>query len=115
MAVNRLGLFVFAFGHPFRVPAEEIVATAESGVRAPGFVDALDALDYRLSETGRLDEIPVTIAWGSRDVLLPHPIQSRRARSVLPAARHITLRGCGHVPFYDDPGLCARVLLEGSS
>jgi pimeloyl-ACP methyl ester carboxylesterase len=29
--------------------------------------------------------------------------QAPRARRALPAARHITLRGCGHVPMWDDP------------
>jgi pimeloyl-ACP methyl ester carboxylesterase len=27
----------------------------------------------------------------------------------------VRLRGCGHVPFFDDPELTARVLLEGAS
>ena len=43
------------------------------------------------------------------------PTQARRARKALPDARHLWLRGCGHVPMSDDPDLVARVLLEGSA
>lgn len=59
-----------------------------------------------------LADIPVTIAWGNRDILLTYATQSRRARAVLPGARHITLPGSGHTPFYDDPDRCARLLLD---
>jgi pimeloyl-ACP methyl ester carboxylesterase len=71
-----------------------------------------DALvgDYQWTE--RLD-VPVTIAWGTRDRLLP-PRQGARARARRPEARHVSLPGCGHVPFSDDPPLVTRVLLEGS-
>ena len=57
--------------------------------------------------------VPVTIAWGTRDRLLP-PSQARVARQRLPRARFVPLPGCGHVPMTDDPGLVARVLLDGS-
>jgi pimeloyl-ACP methyl ester carboxylesterase len=58
--------------------------------------------------------VPVTIAWGTRDALLP-PTQARRARRLLPRARHLWLRGCGHVPMSDDPVQVAGVLLDGSA
>jgi pimeloyl-ACP methyl ester carboxylesterase len=58
-------------------------------------------------------DVPVTIAWGTRDLLLP-PGQARVARRYLPRARFVPLPGCGHVPMTDDPALVARVLLEGS-
>lgn len=116
LAMARLGLFVPSFGRPFKAPAEEVLSTREAGLAAPGFLDALTyGLDYRFGEPGLLQEIPLTIAWGRRDVLLPFWTQSREARRRLPWARHISLPRCGHVPFYDDPELCARVLLEGTA
>jgi pimeloyl-ACP methyl ester carboxylesterase len=57
--------------------------------------------------------VPVTVAWGSRDLVLP-PYQARVARSALPQASHVALLGCGHVPMSDDPGRVAEVLLRGS-
>ncbi|GGM80310.1 hydrolase [Longimycelium tulufanense] len=58
--------------------------------------------------------LPVTIAWGTRDLTLP-PYQARVAQRQLPNARHITLPGCGHVPMNDAPDLVAKILLEGSN
>lgn len=59
--------------------------------------------------------IPVTVAWGDRDTFLPYKSHAARAREVLPHARHVTLRGCGHLPTYDDPEQVARVILEATA
>ncbi|HWJ11098.1 MAG TPA: alpha/beta fold hydrolase [Nocardioides sp.] len=58
--------------------------------------------------------IPVTVAWGTRDLVLL-PYQAGRARKALPDATHVTLPGCGHVPMVDDVDLVVDVLLEGSN
>lgn len=111
----RLGTFIYSFGRPFRAPAGEVRATREAGLGAPGFLDAVThALDYDFDDPEGLRSVPVTMAWGRRDVLLPYATQSREARRCLPWARHVSLPRCGHVPFHDDPQLLARVLLEGS-
>jgi pimeloyl-ACP methyl ester carboxylesterase len=116
LAIARIGVFIPSFGRPFRIPAEEVLATRDAGLAAPGFVDALThALNYRFEQPDALHGIPLTVAWGRRDMLLPYWTQSRAARRILPWARHVTLPRCGHVPFYDDPQACAAVLLEGSS
>ncbi|BCB81855.1 alpha/beta fold hydrolase [Phytohabitans flavus] len=60
---------------------------------------------YRGSPT-----VPVTVAWGTRDMILLYR-QAARARVALPEARHIDLPGCGHVPMSDDPDLVASVIL----
>ncbi len=49
----------------------------------------------------------------ARDRLLI-PRQAKRARRLLPAADHVVLRGCGHVPTWDDLEQVAAVLLAGS-
>lgn len=59
------------------------------------------------------DRVPVTIAWGTNDRLLPTR-QALVARARLPQARFIPLPGCGHVPITDNPQLVAEVLLAGS-
>jgi pimeloyl-ACP methyl ester carboxylesterase len=58
--------------------------------------------------------VPVTVAWGTRDRILPYR-QAARARAALPEARHVELPGCGHVPMSDDPDLVASVILETTS
>ena len=60
------------------------------------------------------DDVPVTVAWGARDRILP-PANARVARERLPGARFLSLPGCGHVPMTDNPAMVASVILEGSS
>jgi pimeloyl-ACP methyl ester carboxylesterase len=59
-------------------------------------------------------EVPVTVAWGTRDRILPI-VNGRVARERLPGARFFSLPGCGHVPMTDNPALVASVILDGSS
>jgi pimeloyl-ACP methyl ester carboxylesterase len=59
-------------------------------------------------------DVPVTIAWAARDLVLP-PWQAGVAKEQLPHAEHIMMRGVGHVPMHDDPECVARVLLQGSA
>jgi pimeloyl-ACP methyl ester carboxylesterase len=82
------------------------------------FVGAKDALNSVLAGISKFDRempsgLPVTIAWGTRDRLLPQR-QILVAKAWLPDARLVPLPGCGHVPMTDDPALVARVLLRGS-
>ncbi|KAA1421718.1 alpha/beta hydrolase [Nocardioides humilatus] len=60
------------------------------------------------------DDIPVTIAWGTKDRLLL-PYQAERARKQLPQAEHVWLEGSGHVPMSDDVAGVVDVLLRGSA
>lgn len=60
------------------------------------------------------DDVPVTIAWGSKDRVLS-PRNAIVARERIPRARFRILPHCGHVPMGDDPELIARILLEGSA
>ncbi|TNH30283.1 alpha/beta fold hydrolase [Micromonospora orduensis] len=110
--VTFCGLF---YGHPGRLGRDECVDSAVALADAPGFAAALAAFagwQLRRETTGALDDIPVTVAWGTRDLVLPYPTQARRARAALPAARHVPLPGCGHLPFADDPKACARLLIN---
>jgi pimeloyl-ACP methyl ester carboxylesterase len=111
---GRVALCAIFYGHPGRLSTEDCLASARALSRAPGFAAARRAFGvWRLpvgADPGALDGIPVTIAWGTRDVVLPYRRQSARARAELPAARHVRLPGCGHLPFADDPVRCAELL-----
>jgi pimeloyl-ACP methyl ester carboxylesterase len=62
---------------------------------------------------GRSIEVPITVAFGDRERLLP---RSARLRGELPAhTRWVTLPGCGHRPMSDAPDLVAGVILEGTT
>jgi len=120
IAQRPTGRIAFAgvlFGKPTQLDPTVLVADAEAVLDAPGFFPALSSFrDYRFETKApdQLTEIPVTIAWGDRDRLLVHRMQSNRARQLLPTAQHVTLAEAGHVPFNDDPDACARVLLTNA-
>jgi pimeloyl-ACP methyl ester carboxylesterase len=112
---GRLALLWQTFGHPTRMPAEEVVATLRDAWAAPAFAGALAAFDdYDFSDGEQLADTPVTITWGTKDRLLPYRTQARRARKLLPSATHLAL-GVGHVPFYDDPAVVGEAIRIGAS
>jgi pimeloyl-ACP methyl ester carboxylesterase len=113
-AAGRIALFSQVYGRPWRMSPADAVATIDAFLDGPAFESALEAFGpYRFGAGDELRGVPVTIAWGTRDMLLI-PRQAARARQLLPSARHVALQGCGHVPFLDDPDTVAAVLLAGS-
>jgi pimeloyl-ACP methyl ester carboxylesterase len=94
---------------PTRLDPERLVGDSVALRRGRAFWSVGWALrSYRFE--GRID-VPVTVAWGTRDRLL-RPWQADRARLRLPEATHVVLPRCGHVPMSDDPALVARVILQ---
>ncbi|MFI7001383.1 alpha/beta fold hydrolase [Nocardia sp. NPDC050175] len=111
-AAGRTAFLTLVFGKAWAVSTQVAVDTANGAADAPGFESAMASFaDAKLHEIGALADLPVTIAWGNRDILLTYRTQSRRARAELPGAEHITLHGSGHTPFYDDPIACAQAVL----
>jgi len=99
---------------PWRVPPDEAESRLANMLASPGFDETLDAhVEYVFDGAAGI-EVPVTVAWGTLDLVLL-TWQRRRARRALPQARHVTLRGCGHVPQRDDAEAVTRVILEGSA
>jgi pimeloyl-ACP methyl ester carboxylesterase len=112
---GRRALFAQTYGYPARLPAEEAVATLEDAWAAPALSGALAALEnYTFSDPEELRNVPVAVAWGKLDRLLPYRFQAPRARAMLPWAMHVTL-GAGHVPFSDDPAAVAEVIRARAS
>jgi pimeloyl-ACP methyl ester carboxylesterase len=108
---GRAVLYGQMVSRPSQVPAEQVPGDVA------GFARAGAAMHAFFTGPQDFDEpvpVPVTIAWGSRDRILP-PSNAVIARRRLPDARFIKLTGCGHVPMTDDPAAVARILLEGSS
>ncbi|MEA2317640.1 MAG: hypothetical protein QOD44_1829 [Solirubrobacteraceae bacterium] len=93
---------------PERVPAGEALHLARSYARSPGF-DAVNDAMRAGRFTGLADiRVPVTLAWPEHDRLVKPP------RALPPGVRSVVLRGCGHLPTWDDPEQVAAVLLAGS-
>ena len=96
-------------GRPFRVPP----GYARTAIRAMGSCAGFEAT---LAATARRRFLattpigaPVTVAFGSRDVLLL-PRQSRHLDQLPAGTTAETLPGCGHVPIADDPGAVAELI-----
>jgi pimeloyl-ACP methyl ester carboxylesterase len=111
--VRRVGFFQLV-AHGDRIGSFDAVETVRGVADATWFDETLVALVAERFYAADPIGVPVTIAWGEHDRLLLRRQATRAARQ-LPDARSVTLRGCGHVPTYDDPEQVARVLLEGSA
>jgi pimeloyl-ACP methyl ester carboxylesterase len=100
-------------GHPFRVPYGPVRDTVHALAAAPGFRETLRALEKTRFTDGAAIAVPVTVAFGTRDrVLLPG---IARHRGQLPdQTRWVRLRGCGHVPWLDDPDTVVNLLLRSA-
>jgi pimeloyl-ACP methyl ester carboxylesterase len=112
---GRTVVFGLFYGRPAEIDAAAGLEDAAALAQAPGFAAARRAFaHHRFGDPGALQGIPVTIAWGSRDLILPAR-QAEAARAALPHARHVRLPGCGHLPFGDDPGTCVGLITDTAS
>lgn len=95
--------------HPERVPARAARQLIRDYALAPGFAAANNAM--RASHFTRMAEIevPVTLGWCEHDRLVARP------RTLPSFVQERVLRGCGHLPMWDDPEQIAALLLEGSA
>jgi pimeloyl-ACP methyl ester carboxylesterase len=109
---GRAVLYAAIVARPSRVSAGQAAGDLAAFVRARPAVRAILAEAFPFA--ARIPAgVPVTVGWGTRDLLLP-PRQALVAAARLPGARVVWLPGCGHVPMTDDPALVAGVLLAGS-
>lgn len=105
---RRMLLFPL-FGRPARVAASAATEDLHALAAGAGFGPVRRALRSQGAICGG-EDVPTTIVWGRRDLVLPARSQSRRARRLRPQATHVLLGGCGHLPFSDDPARCVAVI-----
>lgn len=91
----------------------DVVISEVAALRAAAAFEPTIAASRGLVFTGDIPDVPVTIAWGTHDRILPRR-QGLRAARIIPGARLVQLPGCGHVPMSDDPVLVAKVILDGA-
>jgi pimeloyl-ACP methyl ester carboxylesterase len=113
LVASRLGRALVlgqTHGHPMRLSPEYARAAVTELGRCPGFDAALAGTAKRhFVATGPITA-PVTVAFGSRDLLLRRG--SRRLGQLPPHTRSETLPGCGHVPITDDPAAVAALIIR---
>lgn len=106
-------IFGLVVGKPGRLDPRVALDDALGVLDMHGFATLMASLRrYRIRRSAVVDDIPVIVAWGTRDRLLTYRSQSRRARKLLPHARHVVLDECGHIPFHDDPIRCTATILD---
>lgn len=103
--------FGLAVARPRSVDPDDAAHALRAFARCPGFRRTLDWL-FSHHAVG-LEEIrcPVTVLWGTRDMILT-PRQAPRFSARIPHADVRLLRGLGHLPMSDAPDLIARLILE---
>lgn len=107
----RTAILSHAVGRPWRMSRQDACALVCDLAQSPGFDDTWRAIRNDRFTGGRSLAIPVTLAFGSRDrVLLRH--RARFADELPPHTVHRRLRGCGHLPTFDDPQAIVATLLD---
>ncbi len=105
--LKRLAL-AGSVARPQDVPAPDAAGMLRSYGCAPGFSAVNQAMRANVfSDLGTI-EVPVTLGWPEHDRVV------MRARGVPASVREVVLRGCGHVPMWDDRAAVAELLLSGS-
>ncbi len=94
---------------PDKIEPEAAARLVRAYAEAPGFDAANDAMRSARFRALERIRVPLTLGWPEFDRLVARPAH-------LPArARSVVLRGCGHMPMWDDPEQVADLLLAGSS
>jgi pimeloyl-ACP methyl ester carboxylesterase len=96
-------------GKPTQLTADQARTTIRELGQCPGFNATLAATRRRRYEAGSAVDAPVTLAFGSRDLILLQR-QSRHIDQLPPGTRVQELRGCGHVPMSDDPNAVVALI-----
>jgi pimeloyl-ACP methyl ester carboxylesterase len=96
-------------GRPTRLTPDQARAAIRTLGTAPGFDAALAATVHRHYTAGPALGAPVTVAFGSRDLVLL-PGQSRHLERLPAGTRATVLPGCGHLPMSDSPTAVAAVI-----
>ncbi|MEO3811725.1 alpha/beta fold hydrolase [Sphaerisporangium sp. B11E5] len=110
-SLGRGVLMGMVVARPGNVTAAAMAGDVRALRDAVGFDETLESFKD-VVPPGRA-KVPVTIAWGEHDRILPRRQAVRAAKWA--ERRVVLLKGCGHVPMSDDPALVARVLLDGSA
>jgi alpha-beta hydrolase superfamily lysophospholipase len=97
-----------------RVSAYELAALIEDAIGCvayAGFIDWIRSAGP-IERPREPATYPIRIAWGEHDRTIPFSRYGRPFLDAVANAEHVTLRGVGHIPMFDDPGLVARTILE---
>jgi pimeloyl-ACP methyl ester carboxylesterase len=107
---GRIRLLRGTVAKPLNLSPEEARDLIETYNGTPSFSKHLAQTRRARFRDGAPIRVPVTAAWGDHEQLIPP--KARRQDELPPHTKTVTLSGCGHVPFWDDPEQVARTILE---
>jgi pimeloyl-ACP methyl ester carboxylesterase len=111
--LGRSVLLRGTIAQPRKMPAEDAVVMAQEFAHTPGFKRHLAETRRERFRGGTGIDVPVTIAWGDKDSLLPR--SARREDELPPRTQVVVLPNCGHIPMWDEPELVARTILGAAA
>lgn len=108
----RYAVFRPFIRHPSRLRHELLWEQVTSGLPAPGFADALDAvIEYDARDRLAEIEIPVLIVWGTDDWVIPS-VAAHSYNRRIPGSQLAIFERTGHVPQLERPSRFNRLLDE---
>jgi pimeloyl-ACP methyl ester carboxylesterase len=98
--------------HGDQVPPAEAVQLVRSSIECKVVEDVYETMRSGTALLRDLDTIdrPVLVAWGDKDRILPLPKHGPRFRDEIPGVEFRVMKGLGHTPMWDDPGLIATTI-----
>jgi pimeloyl-ACP methyl ester carboxylesterase len=109
---GRVRLLRGIVARPLNLSQEEARDLIETYNSTPTFTKHLAQTRRARFRDGAHIQVPVTVAWGDDEQLIPP--KARRLDELPSHTKTLTFSGCGHIPFWDDPELVARTILEGT-
>jgi pimeloyl-ACP methyl ester carboxylesterase len=112
---NPLGRIIVlgqTHGRPVRMSPGLARATIRAMAASEGFDAVMRSTIARPYQAGPPITAPVTVAFGSRDLLLRR--RSRRLDQLPHDVRVGSLPRCGHIPMADNPAAVAALILQGA-
>ena len=94
-----------------RMTAGDAIRAVDDLAQAPAFEETFEQTRAPFSG-GRSIAVPVTVAFGDRDWILPRGSRTRRELPV--HTKWIEMRGRGHVPMWIDPCGVSQLILDGT-
>lgn len=102
-----------AMEHGDRVPADE----CRAAMHAMRQTHILPELLRTMQRDGpiaplQVGQVPVCIAWCEHDNVIPFEAFGKPMLERVQGSEHVTIKGVGHVPMYDDPQQLADIILQ---
>jgi pimeloyl-ACP methyl ester carboxylesterase len=111
--VGRVGLRS-AVAHPDRVSATQLLGAARALGQATGYgVCDRAAIRHRFDAAAKVG-VPVAVAFGDHDAVLP-PTTSQNRALLPPHARVSTVADCGHAMTWDQPERCLELIAQSTA